>query len=200
MSTIESEFMGFQFALEDAIPDVLAHEVSDELKETISAQTYPNVYDAYQPKMWSRRGRSGGLADPSNMVALVNGNELVVRSEVPLQSLFAHTVAAYTHNSQKANTSTAYKTVNDTRKRITFESSLSQVAQGKKITKTNRNAFNTSKKVADHSNLAEIVESGAGYNMPFPRPYHEDAENMFRTKADSIFGEALQSALHARGY
>ena len=37
MSTIESEFMGFQFALEDAIPDVLAHEVADELKETISA-------------------------------------------------------------------------------------------------------------------------------------------------------------------
>lgn len=145
MPTIADEIYGLLLALEEAIPDVLEHEVADAVKEAISDQTYPNVYNAYDPKFWSRRGKSGGIADTRNMVAIVSGNELIVRSEVPLQNLFG--------KSGKGN-----------------------------------------------GNLANIVETGAGYNMPFPRPYHEDAENAIRDKVERIMQEALTSALHSRGY
>lgn len=200
MPTIADEIYGLLLALEEAIPDVLEHEMADAVKEAISDQTYPNVYNAYDPKIWSRRGKSGGIADTRNMVALVSGNELIVRSEVPLQDLFARTVAAYTHNEQKTRISTGFKNSDGARKKIRYQSSLKQIAQNKKVSEGNRNAFETNKGVADHGNLANIVETGSGYNMPFPRPYHEDAESVVRGKADRIMQEALTKALHARGY
>ena len=201
MPTIADEFYGLMIALEEAIPDVLEHEMADAVKEAISDQTYPNVYNAYDPKIWSRRGKSGGIADTRNMVTLVSGHELIVRSEVPLQDLFAKTVAAYTHSDQKAKISTGFKETGDgSRKKIRYESSLKQIAQGRKITTGKKNAFSTSNGGADHGNLANIVETGSGYNMPFPRPYHEDAENVVRSKADRIMQEALTKALHTRGY
>ena len=200
MPTIADEIYGLLLALEEAIPDVLEHEMADAVKEAISDQTYPNVYNAYDPKIWSRRGKSGGIADTMNMVALVSGNELIVRSEVPLQDLFARTVAAYTHNEQKTRISTGFKDSDGARKKIRYQSSLKQIAQNKKVSEGKRNAFETSKGVADHGNLANIVETGSGYNMPFPRPYHEDAESVIRGKADRIMQEALTKALHARGY
>lgn len=200
MPTIADELYGLLLALEEAIPDVLEHEMADAVKEAISDQTYPNVYNAYDPKIWSRRGKSGGIADTRNMVTLVSGNELIVRSEVPLQDLFARTVAAYTHNEQKTRISTGFKDSDGARKKIRYQSSLKQIAQNKKVSEGKRNAFETSKGVADHGNLANIVETGSGYNMPFPRPYHEDAESVVRGKADRIMQEALEKALHARGY
>lgn len=200
MPTIADEIYGLLLALEDAIPDVLEHEMADAVKEAISDQTYPNVYNAYDPKIWSRRGKSGGIADTRNMVALVSGNELIVRSEVPLQDLFAKTVAAYTHNEQKTKISSSFKESDGARKKIRYQSSLKQIAQNKKVSEGKRNAFETNKSVADHGNLANIVETGSGYNMPFPRPYHEDAESVVRGKADRIMQDALTKALHARGY
>lgn len=200
MPTIADELYGLLLALEEAIPDVLEHEMADAVKEAISDQTYPNVYNAYDPKIWSRRGKSGGIADTRNMVALVSGNELIVRSEVPLQDLFARTVAAYTHNEQKTRISTGFKDSDGARKKIQYQSSLKQIAQNKKVSEGKRNAFETNKGIADHGNLANIVETGSGYNMPFPRPYHEDAESVIRGKADRIMQEALTKALHARGY
>ena len=54
-------------AINTAMGDII---VVDYVKETLQKSLKTNVYDAYTPTMYERkrRGSSGGLADPENMV------------------------------------------------------------------------------------------------------------------------------------
>ena len=53
--------------LENAIHRAMQSTVADEVKLAIMESVQENVYDAYTPTSYKRRGTSGGLADPNMM-------------------------------------------------------------------------------------------------------------------------------------
>ncbi|WP_368900859.1 hypothetical protein [Oceanobacillus oncorhynchi] len=53
----------------EVIPDVLAKEVYNEVVKVESKNVQKNVYGAYSPTVYQRRGQNGGLGDPKNHVA-----------------------------------------------------------------------------------------------------------------------------------
>lgn len=57
------------------IQDILKHEVLDEVKDMEMENVMADVY-SYSPAIYSRRGGSGGIGDPGNIVGKVNGLQL----------------------------------------------------------------------------------------------------------------------------
>ena len=52
--------------LDDAIDSVMQMEMTDEVKQTIREHAYDDVY-SYEPRFYSRRKESDGIADKDNM-------------------------------------------------------------------------------------------------------------------------------------
>lgn len=66
------------------IEDVLMDEVLDTVKEIVLKHIEDDVYSVYKPSVYKRRGNSGGLSDPDNIVGTIEGDmQLVVESITP---------------------------------------------------------------------------------------------------------------------
>lgn len=63
-----TELQGY---LVNVITDVIKNEVADAVRKEWISIMEKNVYDAYQPFQYQRRGSQGGLADPKN-IQIVN--------------------------------------------------------------------------------------------------------------------------------
>lgn len=66
--------------LTDAIEDSLAEEVADIVCDIQLEHIQTDVYNAYSPVIYSRRGDEGGLGDRSNIDVLVSDKELVIEN------------------------------------------------------------------------------------------------------------------------
>lgn len=62
------------------IEDVLMDEVLDTIKEIELKHIEDDVYSVYKPSVYKRRGNSGGLSDPDNIVGSVKNMELDVEN------------------------------------------------------------------------------------------------------------------------
>ncbi|MBM7598086.1 hypothetical protein JOC34_000443 [Virgibacillus halotolerans] len=58
-------------AIQSDMEDVMNQDVLPSTSQVMSEKTQTEVYDAYDPYQHQRRGASGGLADPSNVVGTV---------------------------------------------------------------------------------------------------------------------------------
>lgn len=54
--------------MQDQINETLKDEVFEEVRDTIQKHVNRDVYDAYSPTQYNRRGSSGGLIDENNIV------------------------------------------------------------------------------------------------------------------------------------
>lgn len=72
--------------IQDDIQDVLRNEVAETVKEHMQEAVQSTVYDAYEPKYYSRRMGNGGLLDSGNIETAVSGNTLTVRDKAPLDN------------------------------------------------------------------------------------------------------------------
>ncbi len=72
--------------IEKDVQDVLEHDVTETVKDHMSDTIQKNVYNAYSPMYYKRRGEQGGLIDKRNMEATVNGNTLTVKDIAPLDN------------------------------------------------------------------------------------------------------------------
>ena len=59
---------------------VLMDEVLDTVKEIVLKHIEDDVYSVYKPSVYKRRGNSGGLSDPDNIVGTVKNMELEVEN------------------------------------------------------------------------------------------------------------------------
>jgi len=66
--------------VEASVNDVLANEMTDTIKETISEHVQSDVYGAYNPKHYMRRGDVGGLGDIDNLHSEVGNLTLTVEN------------------------------------------------------------------------------------------------------------------------
>lgn len=62
------------------IEDVLMDEVLDTAKEIVLKHIEDDVYSVYKPSVYKRRGNSGGLSDPDNIVGTVKNMELEIEN------------------------------------------------------------------------------------------------------------------------
>ena len=65
--------------IEKQTQDVMKKEVADKAKQAMSEGVQSGVYDVYDPKYYTRRGKSGGLSDMGNYEVneIPNGIEVV---------------------------------------------------------------------------------------------------------------------------
>lgn len=82
--------------LDDSIQSALADEVTARARELIELEVYYNVYDypASDTFAESRRGPSGGIADPENIDGDVWGLNLTLTDNAQLQNLWSDTWSA----------------------------------------------------------------------------------------------------------
>ena len=52
--------------IEKQTQDVMKKEVADKAKQAMSEAVQSSVYDVYDPKYYTRRGKNGGLSDTNN--------------------------------------------------------------------------------------------------------------------------------------
>lgn len=70
--------------LQTAVDDAVQNEVFEKIKEVLLSHIASDVYGAYpKPKMYDRRGSSGGFSDPANIVNEGSGHELRVVNITP---------------------------------------------------------------------------------------------------------------------
>lgn len=77
--------------IQSAINNTLENEVFEEVKETELRHIQTDVYDVYEPTVYIRRYKSGGMGDSNNIVILdddgnnsvTNGNLSVVNVTLP---------------------------------------------------------------------------------------------------------------------
>lgn len=72
--------------IQDDIQDVLRNEVAETVKSHMQEAIQTDVYDAYDPKYYTRRLENGGLIDGNNIETAVSGNTLTVRDKAPLDN------------------------------------------------------------------------------------------------------------------
>ena len=70
--------------LEQDIQDTLREDVADCVKDEMQFEIDMNVYNAYSPLYYKRRGYNGGLIAKENMESKVEGNTLTVKDIAPL--------------------------------------------------------------------------------------------------------------------
>lgn len=68
-------------SIKKKIDNALGNEVAEIVKETEQQSAIYEVYAAYEPKMYERRGGDDGLGDMENMVSTVSGGVLTVTNE-----------------------------------------------------------------------------------------------------------------------
>ena len=73
-------FSALMCAVEKKVDRALKKEVAQEAAEELSLQTQAAVYDAYQPVLYERRGKRGGLLDKKNIAAHAAGGVLTVKN------------------------------------------------------------------------------------------------------------------------
>lgn len=135
---IMDEYARIRAKLDGAITSGLHNQVAEGLKERVKEKAYAKVY-SYTPGpdfLRTRRYEWGGLADPNNMIAYVEGTTLTLDNVTGLQ-----------------------------------------------------NSAQTRLEVP-------IVESGDGYNQPYPRPFMNEARDEYvdSGKAEHDLIAALESA------
>lgn len=72
--------------IQNDIQDILKNEVAETVKEHMQEAVQSTVYDAYDPKYYTRRLENGGLIDGNNIETAVSGNTLTVRDKAPLDN------------------------------------------------------------------------------------------------------------------
>ncbi len=72
--------------IEKDIQHTLQDEVAETVKYHMSETIQQNVYNAYSPMYYKRRGEQSGFIDKSNIKATVNGNTLTVKDIAPLDN------------------------------------------------------------------------------------------------------------------
>ncbi len=72
--------------IEKDVQHILQEDVAETVKDHMSDTIQQNVYDAYSPMYYKRRGEQGGLIDKRNMEATVNNDTLTVRDIAPLDN------------------------------------------------------------------------------------------------------------------
>lgn len=72
--------------IEDSVKETLKEDVAETVKENMAEEIQANVYNAYSPLYYKRRGSQGGLGDKSNMEAKVDGSTLTVKNITPLDN------------------------------------------------------------------------------------------------------------------
>ena len=73
-------FSALMCAVGKKVDRALKKEVAQEAAEELSLQTQAAVYDAYQPVLYERRGKRGGLLDKKNIAAHAAGGVLTVKN------------------------------------------------------------------------------------------------------------------------
>lgn len=67
----------------------VTQQVAKKAEETMYKVIKKSVYDSYSPLVYERRGESGGLLDPNNIVAKVSGNHITIENLAePNESIF----------------------------------------------------------------------------------------------------------------
>lgn len=82
----------FARKLDAAIDGTMMGPVAEGAKEALAEAVESEVYAAYSPEFYSRRGAGGGLADHGNMTADYGGYTLTLRDEAGWQQLWGGTV------------------------------------------------------------------------------------------------------------
>ncbi len=72
--------------IKNNVKQTLKEDVADIVKENMAEEIQTNVYNAYHPMFYERRGTQGGLGDKSNMEAKVEGTTLTVKDIAPLDN------------------------------------------------------------------------------------------------------------------
>ena len=83
MTTMKNLYDDINTLLNDIksdIEDVLMNEILDTIKEIELKHIEDDVYSVYKPSVYKRRGNSGGLSDPDNIVGTVKNMELEVEN------------------------------------------------------------------------------------------------------------------------
>lgn len=70
--------------LRSDIENVLMDEVLDKVREIEIEHIEEDVYSVYQPSIYRRRKKNGGLSDPENIIGTIEGDmQLVVENITP---------------------------------------------------------------------------------------------------------------------
>lgn len=77
-----SSIAGLEEYVKRAVNNSL-YAVGDFVAELESASVHDNVYEAYDPKQYSRRGNNGGLSDNSNMHVSVSNGAMTLTNDTP---------------------------------------------------------------------------------------------------------------------
>ena len=85
---ITADIAAFSAKLDAAIDSAMQGPVLDGAKEAIQKAAFTYVYNAYQPKFYSRRMTGGGLASPGTKTADYGDKTLVIRDKTPWQHLY----------------------------------------------------------------------------------------------------------------
>lgn len=72
--------------IKNNVKQTLKEDVADIVKENMAEEIQTNVYNAYHPMFYERRGTQGGLGDKSNMEAKVEETALTVKNTTPLDN------------------------------------------------------------------------------------------------------------------
>lgn len=76
-------------ALEDKINDVLRKDAYRAVQEVERMHVYEDVYSAYgPPRIYKRRGESGGLADMGNMILQPGDMEITVTNQTVFNNAY----------------------------------------------------------------------------------------------------------------
>lgn len=85
---IFDSFSALGMHLQEKVDAVLEKDVAPEVERMLLESIDEQVYDAYTPITYERRGASGGLGDPANIQSEVEDGCLTVKNiAVPNQSL-----------------------------------------------------------------------------------------------------------------
>lgn len=88
------DLQAFCDAVNNAVDETMLVDVANLAKSEISMEGFERVYDAYNPKFYSRRGdRLGGILDTQEMVTKYDGigkpvKTLEIQSGAPFQQLW----------------------------------------------------------------------------------------------------------------
>lgn len=85
---ITADIAAFSAKLDAAIDSAMQGPVLDGAKEAIQKAAFAYVYNAYQPKFYSRRMSGGGLASEDNLFGAYGDKELTIYNETPWQHLY----------------------------------------------------------------------------------------------------------------
>ena len=67
----------------ESINKTLKEEVAPVAKEIMQKNIQEKFYDKYSPKVYERRGNSGGLIDEDNIITKVDGNRITIANITP---------------------------------------------------------------------------------------------------------------------